>query len=337
MPVTVTATVPVFPSTLAVTLAEPGLTARMIPVWDTVATLTLDDAHATDRPVTVLPAASLMIRLVCVESPVKSASVEGETVTVATGTTAILALPLLPSLVAVTVALPFPTAVTSPVAPTVTTDGFELLHVTLRPTRFAPALSFGDAVSCTVCPTPREAVAGVTATEATGTGMTEILAEPLRPPAVAVMVAVPMDTPVTTPVEDTVALVMSLELHTTGNVAPGSAVTVAVSLAVDPSATGSTSGVTDTACTPRMVSGTLPLALPEAAVIVTLPRVSPVTCPVLDTDATAPSDDVQLTVAPGRTEPLDMTRAVSCCVPPAASDELGAETSIVSGTATVMA
>src|SRR6266852_1910592 len=94
----------------------------------------------------------------------------GVTLTDATGTgvTVIVAVPLCPSLVAVIVAVPAPTAVTRPLAftvataalllthvtkrvtVTVATAGSELVHVTRRSVSGFPAPSRGVAVSCHV-------------------------------------------------------------------------------------------------------------------------------------------------------------------------------------------
>src|SRR6266498_3982129 len=100
--------------------------------------------------------------------------VAGVTATEATGTgaaaTVTAALPLCPSLVAVIVADPATFPVTSPLVLTVATAVLLLAQLTVRPVSVLPLASFGVAVSCTVCPTGMLAVAGVTATEATGTG-----------------------------------------------------------------------------------------------------------------------------------------------------------------------
>ena len=85
------------------------------------------------------------------------------------GATVIVAVPLIPSTVAVMVAVPAATAETVPVAETVATAGVLLLHVTARPVSDAPAASRAVAVSACTPPITREAVAGVTTTEATGT------------------------------------------------------------------------------------------------------------------------------------------------------------------------
>jgi hypothetical protein len=115
--------------------------------------------------------------------------------------------PLLPSLVAVMVAEPTPTPVTSPELLTVASAVALLPQLTDRPVSGFPLASRGVAVSWTVPPTATEAGLGVTDTEATDTleAVTVILAVPLAPPAAAVIVAVPAETPVTRPEDDTLA------------------------------------------------------------------------------------------------------------------------------------
>jgi len=93
--------------------------------------------------------------------------------------TVIAAVPFLLSLVAVTVALPAATPVTSPLPLTLATAGALLAHVTTRPDSALPLPSFGVAVSWTVCPTMMLAVAGLTVTDATGTTATVTDAMPL--------------------------------------------------------------------------------------------------------------------------------------------------------------
>src|SRR5207245_11571859 len=115
------------------------------------------------------------------------------------------AVPLCPSLVAVMVADPAATPVTSPLPLTVATPVLLLAHVTTRPVSVAPLASLGVAVSCAVCPAGMLAVAGVTATDATGTTLTVSAAVPLLPSLVAVMVAEPAATPVTSPLPSTAA------------------------------------------------------------------------------------------------------------------------------------
>ena len=75
--------------------------------------------------------------------------------------------PVNPPLVAVMVAEPAVTDVTSPPAETVATEVLLLLQPKLWPERVLPAASFATPVSCTVFPAARLAVAGVTETDAT--------------------------------------------------------------------------------------------------------------------------------------------------------------------------
>jgi hypothetical protein len=151
------------------------------------------------RPAKALPAESFGVAVSCAVCPIRIEAVEGESATEATGTgvTVTAALPALPSLVAVIVAVPTTLPVTSPLLETVATLVLLLAHATVLPVRLPPAESFGVAVSWTVCPTGMLAVAGETATDATGTIVTLIAAAPLLPSLVAVIVAEPGATPVT--------------------------------------------------------------------------------------------------------------------------------------------
>src|SRR5438034_443108 len=78
--------------------------------------------------------------------------------------------PLLASLVAVIVAAPAATLLTSPLPLTVATAVLSLDQVTVRPVSVLPFASRVIAAYCAVCPTPIVAVAGVTLTDATGSG-----------------------------------------------------------------------------------------------------------------------------------------------------------------------
>src|SRR5438309_672227 len=98
-----------------------------------------------------------------------------------------LDVPVLPSVVAVIVADPAPTPVTSPVALTVATPLLLLVHVTTRPARALPLASRGVAMSCSVP-----------------------LASPLFPSLVAVIAAEPAVIPVTLPFASTLAVPLAL-------------------------------------------------------------------------------------------------------------------------------
>jgi hypothetical protein len=97
------------------------------------------------------------------------------TVTVATGgiTTVTPAVPVFPSTVAVIVALPGPTPVTTPVLLTVAIAWDELVQATVRLVSVFPFASFGVAVSDAVCPTMMSVPGLDTATDATAGGPEE--------------------------------------------------------------------------------------------------------------------------------------------------------------------
>ena len=112
--------------------------------------------------------------------------------------TVMAAVPLTPSLVALTSADPAPTPVTSPFTLTVAAAGLLLFQVIVRPSMTLPCASRSVAESCTVPCTTRDAADGVTTTEATGRfGVTVMDAVPRAAPVVAVIVALPGLTPVT--------------------------------------------------------------------------------------------------------------------------------------------
>src|SRR5256885_17132701 len=110
-----------------------------------------------------------------------------------------LALPLCPSLVAVIIAEPATFAVTRPLVLTVATVALSLDQVIVRPDSGLPFASRGVAVSCTVCPTGTLGEAGVTVTEATGTGGALFLAPPLWPSLVPEVVDVASPAAASTP------------------------------------------------------------------------------------------------------------------------------------------
>jgi hypothetical protein len=250
---------------------------------------------------------------------------DGVTVTLPTGTsvTVIVAVPLLPSLVAVIVAVfpPLPAPVTTPVDETVATVASLVLHAIVRPVRTLPFASLVTAPSVTVLPTPIVAVAGLTVTLATGTGRMVTDAVPDTPSDVAVIVTLPVSTEVTTPLEFTVALAVLLELQVTGRVTvvPFTSFTVAVSVVDWPMMIDVGEGVTVTLPTGNVATVTVevPLLPPLVAVIVTVPAATPVTTPVDETVAMPGLLVDHATIWPVRTlPPASLTVAVSATVPP---------------------
>ncbi len=165
-----TVTEPLLPPVAAVIVALPGATAVTTPDDDTVATLVFELVQVIVRPVMARPEASFGVAVAVVVCPTSSDASPTLAVTDATVAplTVTLTDPLFPSLVAVIVADPVVTPVTSPDDETVATLVFELVHVTVRPVSTAPAALFVVAVACDVCGTVRLASAIVTVTVATG-------------------------------------------------------------------------------------------------------------------------------------------------------------------------
>src|SRR3989442_5387207 len=166
------ADVPLTVSDVAVIVAAPVVTPLTSPLPVTVATAGLLDAQLTVRPVRVLPFASLRVAVSWTVWPVGREAGAGVTVPDATGAggggavTVIAAVPLFPSLVAVSVAAPTATPVACPVPFTVATAGLLLDHVTVRPPNGLPKASRVIAKYCAVCPTPIVAVGAATAAAA---------------------------------------------------------------------------------------------------------------------------------------------------------------------------
>src|SRR5437764_9359488 len=114
---TVIDAVPLLPSLVAVIVTgPPAATPVTSPLPFTLAIVLSLDVQVITRPVNGLPLASLGVALSCTICPVATLAVAGATVTVATGTgaTVIRAVPLFPSLVAMIVAEPAASALTTP-------------------------------------------------------------------------------------------------------------------------------------------------------------------------------------------------------------------------------
>ena len=231
--------------------------------------------------------------------------------------------PFLPSLVAVIVAEPAATPVTSPLPLTVATPVLLLDQVTTRPDNGVPFASFGVAVSCSVSPTVTVAGEGVTVTLATGTWVTVTLDVPLCPSLVAVMVAVPATTPVTSPLPFTLATaVLLLDQVTTRPLSgfPLASFGVAVSCTVAPCCTLAGDGLTVTDATGMVdtVTNAVPLCPSLVAVMVAVPVAIAVTNPFPSTVATAVLLLDQVTTRPESGVPFaSFGVAVSCTVWPA--------------------
>src|SRR5437016_5514215 len=254
--VTVMAAVPLWPSLVAVIVAEPATFAVTSPVPVTVATGVLVLAHVTERPVRMLPLASRRVAVSCCVCPAGTLADAGLTVTDATGTplTVTLAVPLCPSLVAVSVTgPPAATPLTSPLPFTLAIALLLDCQLIARPVKGLPLASRGVAVSCTVCPIATVPELGVTVTAATGASVTVTLAVPLCPSLVAVIVTGPPGpTPVTSPLPFPLAIALLLDRQVITqpvNGLPFASRGVAVSCTVCPCSTLTEAGLTVTEAT----------------------------------------------------------------------------------------
>ena len=119
------------------------------------------------------------------------------------------------SIVAMMMAVPCVTPVTTPLALTVATDGLFDDHTgAARPVSTDPEMSSGVAVAVTVCPAKTVVALSVTRTDATVPPRTVSVAGALvTPSTVAEMLVVPAATAVTRPVALTVATAVLLELQ----------------------------------------------------------------------------------------------------------------------------
>ena len=165
---------PAWPPLEAVIVADPWVIPVTTPPGDTLTTDAFPVVHVTVRPANGLPLASSGVAMSGAVCPTVTVAVAGLTTTEATvaGTTVIVADPAWPPLEAVMVADPWVTPVTTPPGDTLATDAFPVVHVTVRPANGLPLASSGVAVSVVVCPAMTLAVAGVSATDATGTAVT---------------------------------------------------------------------------------------------------------------------------------------------------------------------
>jgi hypothetical protein len=140
---------PDFPSLVAVMLAAPGATPVTKPAVLTVATPVLSEDQVTNLPTRTFPPAPLVVAVACVVLPTPIVDEATDTVTEATGSVATVtaADPLSPSLVAVMLAVPALTPVTTPALLTVAADELSDDQDTARPVRTIPFLSVVVAVA----------------------------------------------------------------------------------------------------------------------------------------------------------------------------------------------
>src|SRR5438445_2502828 len=166
------------------------------------------------------------------------------------------------------------------------------------------------------------AVAGLTLTDATGTGFTVTAALPVFPSLVAVIVTAPAPAPVTSPVEVTVATAGVLDAQVTDRPdsrLPAASFSVAVSCTVAPTSTTAVTGLIATDATGTLATLVVadPLFPSLVAVIVADPAPTPVTRPAEDTGSVDESELVHARARPVNTFPAaSLVTALSCCVAP---------------------
>src|SRR3989449_7905968 len=189
-------------------LALPAASPTTKPVALTLATAGAVLAQVTTRPPSGLPFASFGVAVSWAVPFTGIVDDTGLTATEATdaGITVKLAVPLLPSLVAVIVAEPTVNVWANPAPFTVPTPCALLCQVIVRPVSGLPVASFGVAVNWNEAPTWTLAVAGLTATVATGMVVTVMAAEPILPSLCVVTVTGLLAAlPVTSPFASTLA------------------------------------------------------------------------------------------------------------------------------------
>src|SRR5256885_1340832 len=233
-------------------------------------------------------------------------------------------MPTTPSLVAVTLAVPGWRPTTKPLAFTVATPGGLLAPDLARPPSSLPVASLGVAVSWTVPFTWMLAVAGVTASDATGMGVTVTADVPLVPSLVAmIVIGPPAAFPVTRPFASTSAIVaLPVRQMTTRPLSglPFASLGVAVSCVLAPTCTLAVGGATSTVATGAeavTVTAAVPLLpSPVAGMGTGPPPAFPVTIPPAFTAATAASPVCHVTLRPRSGLPLaSFSVAVSWTVP----------------------
>src|SRR5881628_2579995 len=314
--------VPDTPPVVAVMVVTPFASAVARPVAaSTVATAGDEDVQLKICPAMVFPFASFAVALNCCGRPsASSVTAAGLTSTrTTTWETLRIAVPGTPAVVAVIVANPFPSAVATPVAASITaTPVGAALHVNVWPGAVLPFASLATAPNCCVKPRALSvAVAGVTTTDLTICA-TETAAIPETAPVVAVIVAAPFPTAVARPAGSTVATSPSDDVHVnvrprTGRPFPSSG--TALNCWLRPRALRvALAGLTST---DRTICATDMAAVPETppfvAVIVAVPFPAAVASPPASTVATSPSEDVHVNGCPGTTLPLaSFATALNC-------------------------
>jgi hypothetical protein len=150
-----------FPSLDAEIIAVPDAIAVTSPVGATAAMPELELCQVMGRPTIGAPVESLSAAVACAVWPIRTDGGLTVTVTVAIGVggggnTPIVAWPEIPSLTALTTALPGATPETKPESVTLAIDALDVNQEMGRPESAAPVASFGIATARVVCPVSSE-------------------------------------------------------------------------------------------------------------------------------------------------------------------------------------
>ena len=241
---TVTAAVPAAGPAFALMVAWPFPAAVTRPSRPTAATVVSPLSHSTPAPSMSWPLASVTVAASAAVSPRAEKTSESGASATAAGTcftvTAASA-DAVPAL-AVTVARPFPAAVTTPSRPTAATAVSPLAHSTPASSISWPLASVTVAASAAVSPRAEKTSESGASATAAGTCFTVTAASADAVPALAVTVARPFPAAVTRPRASTVAIPAAPDAQVTaasGIGLPFWSLTVAVSCTVPPNAASS--------------------------------------------------------------------------------------------------
>jgi hypothetical protein len=290
--VTVAVAVPLIDPDVAVIVAVPSPTEVTNPPDDTVAIAVEEVLHVTVAPDTVVPPVSLTVATSWVVSPgeVRLRLLWDIVIEELTWLTVMALVAVADPDVAVMVAVPSATEVTSPADDTVAALEFEVVQVTVAPDMAFPLASFTVAAMVTVSPIEvRVLEVGVTERDA-AVWLTVMALVAVTDPDVAVIVAVPFATEVTSPADDTVAALefeVDQVIELNGMTAPLESFTVAAMVTVSPIEVRVLEvGVTERdAAVWLTVMALVAVADPDVAVMVAVPSATEVTRPADDTVA----------------------------------------------------
>lgn len=270
-------------------VAKPGVPGLL----PTIATVTEDEFHIT-VPVKswVLPSLYVPAAVNCCVVPSEIEADSGLTAmeTKIAGVTVNVAVPLTVPEVPLIVVVPTVKAVASPCDPkasliVATLAGKELQYADWVRSCVLPSVKVPVAANCWLVPAAIEGSNGVMAIETSVAGVTVSSVEPTTDPDIALTLAVPTPTLLASPV----LLIVAVETVSDDHVAvivrfcvlPSLYVPVAVNCCVTPSAMEGVTGVTaiETRVAATTVSTVDPVTLPDVALIVAVPELTPVARP----------------------------------------------------------